>query len=77
MTDITKDNDTYSFCVGHNCKYHNNVLVKRVYKHLLYIPLCTQCIKNYERKINMLFNQSEYINKYEIAEIYFKNIGLI
>lgn len=78
MQGISKDNEKYSFCEGHNCKYNNNVLIKRVYRDFLYLPLCDSCIRNYERKINMIYNKkSEYLDKKDIAEVYFKNIGLI
>lgn len=78
MGNVSKDNETYKFCIGRDCEFNNNVLIKRVYRDLLFIPLCESCIRKYERKINVLYNnKSEYLSKMDIAEVYFKTIGLI
>ena len=77
MTEISRDNKKYSFCIGLNCKNHNTVLVKRVYNDLLYLPFCMECIKEYRFRINKIFNNTEFIKKIDVANIYFKNLGMI
>jgi len=62
----------YTHCIGVDCKYNNNIMLKKVYTDSGYIPLCQDCRRRFIVHLNRLHKKVQYLSREEIIEVYKK-----
>jgi len=75
MTVQNKILEKYHICADKHCD--KTIMVKKVYIDMLYIPLCSKCIKKHRNRIIKYKKTVKYLSDKELIEAYFHTIHLI